>query len=209
MNDISQCKVIQVAEEAPKIEFSPNWAPNAMFVHLNDRFKAVMRVIAKDQLFSAYPNVRWFELPNGVDPRKITKDNPKLYIQFYWIPGEIVHDMYWNFRSVTYVPGSNNSHAERSLEWILSACAYYRYEVMYPEGYLIAVVTEKMNGKHSIVDYYDARGRIVKTEFIGDRGCFGSKGVTNHYVFEGDELVRFYQLIHRPGGDEKMERYSR
>jgi len=71
------------------------------------------------------------------------------------------------------------------------------------DGVMVAGVMERSNTDNSpsIIDYWDEKGRLVHTHFVGSRGGFAN-GFTNHYQFDDKgRLVRFWQVAHREDGD--------
>lgn len=71
------------------------------------------------------------------------------------------------------------------------------------DGVMVAGVMERSNTDNSpsVIDYWDEKGRLVRTHFVGFRGGFVN-GATNHYAFDDEgRLIRFWQVAHREDGD--------
>jgi hypothetical protein len=70
------------------------------------------------------------------------------------------------------------------------------------DGIMVAGVMERSSDcSPSVIDYWDAQGRLVRTHFVGQRGGFAN-GATYHYAFDDEgRLIRFWQVAHREDGD--------
>ena len=74
-------------------------------------------------------------------------------------------------------------------------------------GVISAPVEFDGRGQPSIIDFWDAQGRICKTEFVGDRGAIGSEKFTNLYEFDDKgRLIAFKQVIKEKGKAERLFR---
>lgn len=74
-------------------------------------------------------------------------------------------------------------------------------------GVISAPVEFDGRGRPSIIDFWDAKGRICKKEFVGNRGVDGSERFTNLYEFDDKgRLVAFRQMIKEKRKKERLFR---
>ena len=111
-----------------------------------------------------------------------------------------------NPEHVFYAPSPGEKALNRPLEDIVKVFEFAGVEFSQVRDDLMAVSEKK--GKYtpsttepSVKTYYDAQGRVVKTEFVGDRGAIGTNGITNLYEFDQQgRLVTFNQMVSPKGG---------
>jgi hypothetical protein len=111
--------------------------------------------------------------------------------------------------TVAYRATAGEIAQTRKLDEVRRANELQNREVTETEDGGLRAVMEVRNGKPVVIDYWDAQGRVCKTEFIGDRDAIGTDGITNIYEYDSKgRLSNDYQLIHPKDEEAKMFRGS-
>lgn len=111
-------------------------------------------------------------------------------------------------KTISYTAHAGEVAVVRPREQLLAAGKTRGLSFTEQEGGVISAPVEiDGRGQPSIIDFWDAQGRICKTEFVGSRGKAGAEKFKNLYEFdEKGRLVAFRQVVKEKRQEEKPYR---
>jgi len=119
------------------------------------------------------------------------------YLIFYLLQIRQIHKLQKKTFDVAYSAHPGEIALTRNLKYVRKILISQGIEVVKKDGGLKARMEKGAFGNPSVITYWDDKGRVIKTFFVGNRGAIGTHGITNFYKFDDKgRLIESYQEMH-------------